>query len=126
VRELIRLKLTGQEELVRHKLGNSTASDLIARYSTQLKTADSIDTVRMLEGHAAGTVDAAQAVRGTRCGRTNTTGSRETAERLHAVRRIRYVRQSLLSRLWLERMRQTIICRPALGQRCGSDSRSAG
>jgi CRISPR-associated endonuclease Cas1 len=54
VRELIRLKLTGQEELVRQKLGNSTAADLIARYSTQLKAADSIDTVRMLEGHAAG------------------------------------------------------------------------
>ncbi len=105
MRELIRLKLTGQEELVRHKLGNSTASDLIARYSTQLKTADSIDTVRMLEGHAAGTVDVSAGDTRAKVRAYQHRRKLGNNRAFARMRRIRYARQSLLSQLWLERMR---------------------
>jgi CRISPR-associated endonuclease Cas1 len=51
VRHLVGLKLSGQEALVREKLGNGTAADLIARSRAQLDKADSIDDLRMYEGH---------------------------------------------------------------------------
>jgi CRISPR-associated endonuclease Cas1 len=54
VRHLIDLKLSGQEALVRDKLGNSAAADLIARFRSQLVSAKTIDDVRMTEGHGAG------------------------------------------------------------------------
>jgi CRISPR-associated endonuclease Cas1 len=54
VRELIRLKVSGQESIVRERLADSAAADAIAGFRQQLDAADSIDTVRMLEGHAAG------------------------------------------------------------------------
>jgi CRISPR-associated endonuclease Cas1 len=54
VRELIRLKVSGQESVAREKLGNLTAGDAIASIKLQLDGAESIDTLRMLEGHAAG------------------------------------------------------------------------
>jgi CRISPR-associated endonuclease Cas1 len=54
VRELIRLKVSGQECVAREKLSDSIAADAIAGISLQLDGAESIDTLRMLEGHAAG------------------------------------------------------------------------
>jgi CRISPR-associated protein Cas1 len=54
VRELIRLKISGQERVAREKLANPAAADAIAAVRMQLHAADSIDTLRMLEGHAAG------------------------------------------------------------------------
>jgi CRISPR-associated endonuclease Cas1 len=54
VRELIQLKVSGQERIAREKLSNPAAADAIAGFRQQLDAADSIDTVRMLEGHAAG------------------------------------------------------------------------
>ncbi len=54
VRELIRQKVSGQESVAREKLGNPIAGDAIAGISLQLDDAESIDTLRMLEGHAAG------------------------------------------------------------------------
>lgn len=54
VRELIRQKIAGQESVVRNKLNKTSAAHVIARFRNQLMTADSIDTIRMIEGHAAG------------------------------------------------------------------------
>lgn len=54
VRDLIRSKLAGQEKIAGEELHNSTAADAIAGFGRQLDTAEDIDTVRMLEGHAAG------------------------------------------------------------------------
>jgi CRISPR-associated endonuclease Cas1 len=53
VRELIRLKVSGQETVAREKLCNAVAADAIAGFGEQLDSAETIDTVRMLEGHAA-------------------------------------------------------------------------
>ena len=54
VRELIRRKISGQEQVAKAKLSNAGAANAIARFGQQLETAESIDAVRMLEGHAAG------------------------------------------------------------------------
>lgn len=53
VRELIRLKIAGQETVARENLKNAAAADAIRTIGQQLEHTDSIDTVRMLEGHAA-------------------------------------------------------------------------
>ena len=54
VRELISVKLAAQEALVREKLGNPGAADLIARFRSRLGTAKTIDDIRMVEGHGGG------------------------------------------------------------------------
>lgn len=54
VRELIRMKLAGQEELVREKLHNAAAADSIARFNSQLEAASTIDAIRFVESHGAG------------------------------------------------------------------------
>ncbi len=53
MRELLRAKLDGQQQLVRSKLANATAADLIAKLEESLSTAESLDTVARLEAHAA-------------------------------------------------------------------------
>ena len=51
--ELIGRKLTGQEQLVRGKLRDSSTADLIAQARAALKSANTIFAVRQLEAHAA-------------------------------------------------------------------------
>ncbi|HWY56907.1 MAG TPA: CRISPR-associated endonuclease Cas1 [Terriglobales bacterium] len=53
MRELMRAKLDGQQQLVRGKLANTTAADIIAKLRESLSTAESLDTVASLEAHAA-------------------------------------------------------------------------
>jgi CRISPR-associated endonuclease Cas1 len=53
MRELMRAKLDGQQQLVRNKLFNETAADIIAKLQESLSTVESLDTVTMLEAHAA-------------------------------------------------------------------------
>jgi CRISPR-associated endonuclease Cas1 len=53
MRELMRAKLDGQQQLVRSKLANTTASDIIAKLQESLSTAESLDEVARLEAHAA-------------------------------------------------------------------------
>jgi CRISPR-associated endonuclease Cas1 len=53
VRELIRLKVSGQTEIAREKLDDADAAALISGFREQLSRAESIDEVRMIEGHAA-------------------------------------------------------------------------
>ena len=52
-RELISQKLTGQEQVARHKLLDSATADAIAQFRTELPTADSISTIRLIESQAA-------------------------------------------------------------------------
>jgi len=52
-REIISEKLTGQAALVRDMLHNSTASDAILRFRTELSSAKSISSVRIIEAQAA-------------------------------------------------------------------------
>lgn len=52
-RELIGKKLSGQEQVARHKLLDSTTADAIARFKSELPQADSISTVRLIESQAA-------------------------------------------------------------------------
>src|SRR5206468_2075061 len=52
-RELIEAKFQGQENLVRHKLNDVVAADAMAGFRASLADADSLDRVRILEGHAA-------------------------------------------------------------------------
>jgi CRISPR-associated endonuclease Cas1 len=54
-RHLVDLKLSGQEALVRDKLGDYAAADSIARFRSQLGSAKTIDDIRMIEGHGGGT-----------------------------------------------------------------------
>jgi CRISPR-associated endonuclease Cas1 len=54
VRHLVELKLSGQEALARNQLGDATAADSIAGFRSQLVNAKTIDDVRMIEGHGAG------------------------------------------------------------------------
>jgi CRISPR-associated endonuclease Cas1 len=51
--ELISDKLAAQERVVRHKLLDSTTADGIARFRSELPSADSITTVRLIESQAA-------------------------------------------------------------------------
>jgi CRISPR-associated protein Cas1 len=53
VKTLIRQKLSGQEALVRRMLFNAKAADFIAHSSYRLNSVVDIDTIRMLEAHAA-------------------------------------------------------------------------
>jgi CRISPR-associated endonuclease Cas1 len=51
--ELISQKLAGQELLVRDMLHDAATADAIARFGTQLPSADSIEVVRLIEAQAA-------------------------------------------------------------------------
>jgi CRISPR-associated endonuclease Cas1 len=53
MRELMRAKLNGQQQLVRSKLANATAATIIAKLEESLSTAESLDTVARLEAQAA-------------------------------------------------------------------------
>jgi CRISPR-associated endonuclease Cas1 len=53
-RKLIDVKLNGQEALMRNRLKNSAAADMIARFRERLPTAKSVEAIRTLEAHAAG------------------------------------------------------------------------
>jgi CRISPR-associated endonuclease Cas1 len=48
-RELIDLKLAGQEQVVREKLRNPIAADTVAKHRADLPTANSIQSVRLIE-----------------------------------------------------------------------------
>lgn len=52
-KDLIEAKLQGQERFVRNDLQNSAAADVIAGRRARLADAESLDTVRLLEAHAA-------------------------------------------------------------------------
>jgi CRISPR-associated endonuclease Cas1 len=52
-KELIEAKLQGQERLVRNDLQNSSTADAIAVFRARLADAENLDTVRVLEAHAA-------------------------------------------------------------------------
>jgi CRISPR-associated endonuclease Cas1 len=52
-RELISQKLAGQERVARNKLLDTTTADKIAHFRTEIPTADSIATVRLIESQAA-------------------------------------------------------------------------
>lgn len=52
-RELITQKLTGQEHIARNKLLDTATADTIARFRSELPTADSIPTIRLMESQAA-------------------------------------------------------------------------
>src|ERR1700734_1626726 len=53
MRNLMLAKLEGQQDLVRSKLANATAADIIANLQASLSTAESLDRVAQLEAHAA-------------------------------------------------------------------------
>jgi CRISPR-associated endonuclease Cas1 len=53
MRELMHAKLDGQQHLVRSKLANTTAADIISKLQESLSTAESLDTVARLEAQAA-------------------------------------------------------------------------
>lgn len=52
-RELITRKLAAQEQVARHDLLDSRTADLIARFSAELPTVDSISSIRLIEAQAA-------------------------------------------------------------------------
>jgi CRISPR-associated endonuclease Cas1 len=52
-RELIRQKLSGQEQVARNKLLDSSTGDTIAQFRAELPTAESIASVRLIESQAA-------------------------------------------------------------------------
>jgi len=52
-RDLISKKLSGQEQVARHKLLDSSTADIIARYEAELPQADSLSTIRLIESQAA-------------------------------------------------------------------------
>jgi CRISPR-associated endonuclease Cas1 len=52
-RDLIGKKLSGQEQVARHKLLDSSTADIIARYMAELQQADSLSTIRLIESQAA-------------------------------------------------------------------------
>jgi len=52
-RDLISKKLSGQEQVARHKLLDSSTADIIARYKPELPQADSLSTIRLIESQAA-------------------------------------------------------------------------
>jgi CRISPR-associated endonuclease Cas1 len=51
-RELIRRKIMRQAELVRDGMANDTTADHIAHFAEMLSSADSLDSIRLLEGQA--------------------------------------------------------------------------
>lgn len=52
-RELIHKKLSGQEQVARHKLLDSNTADTIARYRAELPQADEITSILLIESQAA-------------------------------------------------------------------------
>jgi CRISPR-associated endonuclease Cas1 len=52
-RELICRKLSGQEQVARHKLLDTTTADTIARFQAEVPTGDSSTTIRLIESQAA-------------------------------------------------------------------------
>ena len=52
-RELIVRKLAGQEQVARHKLLDTSTADTIARFRAEVPTADSMNTIRLIESQAA-------------------------------------------------------------------------
>jgi CRISPR-associated protein Cas1 len=52
-RKLIDAKLAGQERLVRERLNDPARGAAIAEFRNNLQTADSVDSVRLIEAHAA-------------------------------------------------------------------------
>jgi CRISPR-associated endonuclease Cas1 len=52
-RELIGRKLLAQEDVARHKLLDTSTADAIARFRAELPSADSINSVRLIESQAA-------------------------------------------------------------------------
>jgi CRISPR-associated endonuclease Cas1 len=52
-RELIVRKLAGQEQVARHKLLDTSTADAIARFRAEVPTADSMNTIRLIESQAA-------------------------------------------------------------------------
>ena len=52
-RELISQKLSGQEQVARHKLLNSTTADAVAQFRAELPAADCIATIRLIEAQGA-------------------------------------------------------------------------
>lgn len=52
-RELISRKLDGQDQVARHKLLETSTADIIARFKSELSTADSIKSIRLIESQAA-------------------------------------------------------------------------
>ena len=52
-RELISRKLAGQEQVARDRLLDSTTADVIAQFSAEVPTGDSITTIRLIESQAA-------------------------------------------------------------------------
>jgi len=53
-RELIDKKLLGQERVARHKLFATETADTISRYRAELSSADSPESIRLIESQAAG------------------------------------------------------------------------
>ncbi|MGP0021258.1 MAG: CRISPR-associated endonuclease Cas1 [Candidatus Sulfotelmatobacter sp.] len=52
-RDLISQKLSGQEQVARHKLLDASTADTIARYKAGLSQADSVSSIRLIESQAA-------------------------------------------------------------------------
>jgi CRISPR-associated endonuclease Cas1 len=52
-RELISQKLIGQEQVARHKLLDTLTADSIARFRSELSSAESISSIRLIESQAA-------------------------------------------------------------------------
>lgn len=52
-RALIDAKLQGQERLVRERLNNSAAADVVAGFRDRLPAAEGVEDIRLLEAHAA-------------------------------------------------------------------------
>jgi CRISPR-associated endonuclease Cas1 len=51
--DLISKKLSGREQVARHKLLDSSTAEVIARYKAELPQADSLSTIRLIESQAA-------------------------------------------------------------------------
>lgn len=52
-RELINRKLAGQEQVARHKLLDAVTADAISQYAQALRSADTLDAIRLIESRAA-------------------------------------------------------------------------
>lgn len=52
-RELICQKLTGQANVARHKLGDANGAEVIARFASELSSAATISSIRLIEAQAA-------------------------------------------------------------------------
>jgi CRISPR-associated endonuclease Cas1 len=52
-RDLISKKLSGQEQVARHKLLDSSTAEVIARYKSEVPQADNLSTIRLIESQAA-------------------------------------------------------------------------